>query len=89
MPHVSLKVPVKQVPIQYDLFCSFDGKVFQSAGSTSYSHSSAVGMANYKGKALVTGCSGLDGSSTCYVKTELMDMNSLKWSNGPDYPFGS
>ena len=43
-------------------------------------------MANYKGKAFITGCAG---GPDCYVKTELMDMNTLEWSVGPDYPFTS
>ena len=38
-----------------------------------------------KGKALTTGCVG----SECALKTELMDMTSLQWSDGPDYPFTS
>ena len=36
-------------------------------------------MAYYNGKALTTGCSD---SSSCYVKTEIMDMSTLEWSNG-------
>jgi len=67
-------------------FSSFDGKVYEPAGNSSYSHGYTYGMANYKGKALTTGC---DKSSDCDVKTEMMDMNSLTWSVGPDYPFGS
>jgi len=43
-------------------------------------------MANYMGKALTTGC---EPSSGCGVKTELMDMATLQWSDGPDYPFAS
>ena len=43
-------------------------------------------MANYKGKALTTGC---DAASTCGVKTELMDLGTMTWSSGPDYPFTS
>ena len=60
----------------------FDGEQFQSAGSSQYSHDLTLGMANYMGKALTTGCYA---SSTCYVKTELMDMSTLQWSPGPDY----
>ena len=37
------------------------------------------------GKAFVTGCDGQE----CGVKTEFMDMTTLEWSNGPDYPFAS
>ena len=42
-----------------------------------------VGMANYRGKALTTGC---DDDGSCALKTELMDMTTLTWSAGPDYP---
>ena len=66
---------------------SFDGESNQSAiiQSSEYSHRETYGMANYLGKALTTGCN--NASSTCGVKTELMDMNTLTWSAGPDYPF--
>ena len=64
----------------------FDGEFFHSAGSSKYSHKYTLGLANYKGKALTSGC---DEDSACYVKTELMDMNTLTWSDGPDYPFTS
>ena len=39
----------------------------------------------FEGKALTTGCVG----SECSLKTELMDMASLRWIDGPDYPFTS
>ena len=65
----------------------FDGEYFHSAGSSSFSHRSTYGMANYKGKALTTGCK--DTRPECGVKTEIMDMHTLEWSKGPDYPFAS
>ena len=83
MPHVSISS--KPLVILFKLFLSFDGSSYQSAGSSEYSHHSTYGMANYRGKALTTGC----GGSSCVVKTELMDMNTLTWSAGPDYPFTS
>ena len=67
-------------------FFRFDGQQFGTAGSSKYSHKYTLGMANYLGKALTTGCSD---SSTCYIKTELMDMTTLQWTDGPDYPFTS
>lgn len=70
----------------YWSFLRFDGEFYQSAGSSNYSHMQTMGMANYVGKALTTGC---NDHSECYVKTELMDMNTLSWQNGPDYPFTS
>ena len=67
----------------------FNGEVYQSAGFSAYNHDFTLGMANYHGKALTTGCdyNWNDGYKDCYVKTELMDMNTLAWSSGPDYPF--
>ena len=46
-------------------------------------------MANYKTKALITGCDSKNDDNTCGVKTELMDMTTLQWSDGPDYPWGT
>ena len=84
MPHVSIILCMIIVLI---LFIRFDGEFYHSAGSSTYSHRDTYGMANYLGKALTTGCS--DGESSCNVKTELMDMNTLLWSSGPDYPFNA
>ena len=64
----------------------FDGEFTQPAGSSKYSHDNTYGMGNYMGQALTTGCYyDLD----CSHKTELMDMTTLTWSDGPDYPFHS
>ena len=84
MPHVSISA--KPLVILLNLFLSFDGSSYQSAGSSVYSHQYTYGMANYRGKALTTGCAS---SGSCAVKTELMDMETLTWSAGPDYPFTS
>ena len=69
-----------------NLFQRFDGQSYQSAGLSEYSHVYTNGVANYLGKALTTGCYD---DTECGVKTELMDMNTLSWSAGPDYPFTS
>ena len=45
-------------------------------------------MTNYRGKALTTGCGNMMGEE-CGVQTELMDMTTLTWSAGPDYPYTS
>ena len=76
--------------ILLNFFLSFDGQSYQSAGSSEYSHADTYGMANYLGKALTTGCfCTVPSLCSCAVKTELMDMNTLTWSSGPDYPFTS
>ena len=63
----------------------FDGEFTQPAGSSKYSHKRTLGMGNYMGQALTTGCY----YGSCAVKTELMDMTTFTWSDGPDYPFHS
>ena len=81
MPHVSISAK----PLLFiEFLFSFDGESYQSAGSSEYSHRLTYRMAKYLGKALTTGC---DDSSTCSVKTELMDMDTLTWNSGLDYPF--
>ena len=45
------------------------------------------GMANFKENALTTGCYSAD--SKCTLTTEIMDLTSLEWSYGPEYPFST
>ena len=52
-----------------------------------YKHHFTYGLANYKGKALAVGCR--DNNADCSFATELFDMNTMEWSDGPHYPFGS
>ena len=66
-------------------YLSFDGEKFGTAGSTKVSHKETLGLANYKGRALTTGCST---AGSCGVRTESMDMTTLKWSDEADYPYG-
>ena len=72
----------------YIFYFRFDGQSYQSAGTSTYHHQNA-GMANYLGKAITTGCWASNPSlgGNCRVKTELMDMDTLTWSGGPDYPY--
>ena len=64
---------------------SFDGEVYESVVLSQYSHIWTRGLANYRGKALTTGCNGY---GDCSFKTELLDMTTLRWSEGQDFPFG-
>ena len=64
---------------------SFDGEVYESIILSQYSHIWTRGLANYRGKALTTGCNGY---GDCSFKTELLDMTTLRWSEGQDFPFG-
>ena len=54
--------------------------------SSKYSHRTTFGLANYKGKALAVGCNEFDAD--CSFATELFDLNTMKWSDGPKFPFG-
>ena len=84
--NVIRKLKADNISKSWSLLLRFDGEYFHAAGSTKFSHMYTSGMANYKNQALTTGCGY---SSSCYVKTELMNMETLQWSNGPDFPFGS
>ena len=66
-------------------YLSFDGENFGRAGSTKVSHKETLGLANYKGSALTTGCST---GGSCGIRTESMDMTTLKWSDAADFPYG-
>ena len=68
-------------------FFSFDGEFYQSVESSKYRHYYTLGLANYRGNGLTTGC--YDSNAECSFKTEILDMTTLKWSDGPIYPFGS
>lgn len=50
-----------------ELSCSFDGTGFGTAGSSKVSHRETLGLANYRGDALTTGCST---GGSCGVRTE-------------------
>ena len=87
MPQVSISDKSKIVSLNF--FLSFDGEFYQYVASSEYSHIMAMGMANYLGKALITGCyeQGNDWlRSICGLKTEIMDMGTLTWSSAKDYP---
>ena len=64
---------------------SFDGEKYDSVELSKYSHIWTLGLANYKGSALTTGCNSF---GECAFKTELLNMTTQKWSEGPVYPFG-
>ena len=68
-------------------FLSFDGENYNSMESSKYSHRKTFGLANYKGKALAVGCNY--SIEDCSFATELFDLNVMKWSDGPDFPFGT
>ena len=71
--------------LESNYYFRFDGKKFLRASESNFDHRHTVGLGNYMGKAFVTGCDGQE----CGVKTEFMDMTTLEWSNGPDYPFAA
>ena len=64
---------------------SFDGENYVTVENSKYSHDQTLGLGNYRGKAFTTGCWSV--GCTSKVETELLDMTTMKWSDGPDYPF--
>ena len=66
---------------------SFDGENYHSMEPSKYQHHYTYGLANYKGKALTVGCRLTNAD--CSFAMELFDFNTLKWSDGPDFPFVS
>ena len=60
--------------------------MYHSVEDSKYSHRFTCGLANYRGNGLTTGCNL--NNAECSFKTEIMDMTTLKWSDGPNYPFG-
>ena len=68
-------------------YLRYDGENLTPAGSSKFSHSGSMGLADYMGKALTTGCN--ESSKGCGIKTEIMDMTTLRWSDGPDYPYAT
>ena len=68
-------------------FFSFDGENYHSVELTKYSHRYTYALGNYKGNALTVGCDR--NYADCSFATELLNVNNLKWSSGPDFPFGS
>ena len=85
MSHVS--IGTKPFIILLNFVLRFDGESYQSVAASEYDHRYTLGLANYREKALITGC--YDYSLGCGLKTELMDMNTLTWSPGPDYSLTS
>ena len=69
------------------LLLSFDGEYYNSVESTKYRHDYTYGLGNYKDQALAVGC--YSSNADCSFKAELLNMNTMQWSDGPDYPFGS
>ena len=49
-----------------------------------YSHYYTLGLGNYRNKAFTTGCAL---SPRCSRKSEMLDLETLTWSDAPDYPF--
>ena len=84
MSHVS-----KSIIIYYNflkLKFRFDGESIQSVGSTTYYHANVYHLASYRGQPMTTGD---HYSSSSYVKTEIMNIETGQWTTGPDYPFHS
>ena len=83
LPYVS----VKYYYSNFQSISSFDGENYVQVEDSKYSHDVTLGLGNYRGKAFTTGCNW--EGCTSKVATEILDMTTMKWSDGPDYPFAS
>ena len=78
-------------------FFSFDGQNFTTIAKSTHSHGKTLGLGNYKGRAITTGCNEDDwyglihppGHIHCYLQTEILDMETMKWSVAAAYPYGT
>lgn len=68
------------------LYLSYDGENYEKLVNSKYLHDWSLGLGNYNGNALTTGC---QSSKQCYVKTEIFEMATMTWSSAEDYPYGS
>ena len=66
-------------------YLSFDGDNFEDIDSSQYWHLKQE-IGNYRGKAFVTSCAYAEYRDFCSRKTELLDMESLTWSEGAEFP---
>ena len=66
------------------MILSFNRENYAAIEISKFSHRYTYGLGNYRDKAFTTGCRG---SSSCKVATEMLDMTTLTWTDGPDYPF--
>ena len=62
----------------------FDGQNYAKLNASKYPHDWTLGLGNYRGKALTTGCF-LDQKS--YGKqTEILNLETLTWTSTQEYP---
>ena len=66
-------------------YSSFDGENFADTEDSQYWHGGQK-IGNYRGKAFVTSCEYANYRDFCNRYTELLDMESLTWSTGAEYP---
>ena len=68
----------------------YDGENYTRINNSKYSHRSTLGLGFLEGKAITTGCSrGSWIKDECDVKTEILDITTMTWSDADDYPYVS
>ena len=65
---------------------SYDGSNFKKIEESKYSHERISGLSNYQGQAFITGCSTC---CVCSLKTEILNLQTMTWSDADDYPYTS
>ena len=56
--------------------------------SSKYDYSRTTSLANYENQALTVGCDENLTRDSCGFQTEILNIETQKWSDGPQYPFG-
>ena len=74
----------KQFPFIY-INLSFDGEKFIAIEDSEFPHDMTLRLGNYRGAAFTTGG---QGSNDWWPKSEILNMETMKWSEAPDWPFG-
>ena len=69
--------------ILFNRISSYDGLKFEITQNSYYSHVETLGLGNYRGNALTTGCNpnAMYISDGCDQKTEIFDMELMQWRN--------
>ena len=67
-------------------FFSYDGENYVKIDESKYSHKHTLGLGNLEGRAVTTGCHSYN-SAEFHVKTEILDMTTMTWSDRDDYPY--
>ena len=67
----------------FNRISSYDGLKFEKTQNSYYSHVETLGLGNYRGNALTTGCNptAMYIADGCEQKTEIFNMELMQWQS--------